>query len=175
MKPDEHLCKILDTVLDKIPYSSLGHYFLQLTPDLIAAWDQKLVKAIRTHDLDTLKSMHKAGKSLQASNQFGESIVHVCVRRGTPEILKFLLDECNVSPRVVCDYGRTPLHDAAWNFSSFEMMEILLEKCPEMLLVTDKRGFTPLSYVPKDRWAACCQFLDRHLNLLSRLKNNGRS
>lgn len=181
VQPDEYLCGLLETKLDRIRYNSpiLGDYFLKPTAEHIAAWDHDLLKAIRTRDLPLLQKMHQQdGKPLQASNQFGESILHVCVRRGTLDILKYLMSQ-GVSPRVYCDYGRTPLHDAFWtigNPESLKMAAMILRVCPEMLLVTDKRGFTPLNYVPRDRWGDCCRFLDRCAPLmLGRLKNNGRS
>lgn len=178
-KPDEHLAgnilQLGGSVLKTVSFDQLKNYFLQTTPEITAAWDAELLRAIRNHDLARVKEMHRSGKPLQACNQFGESILHVCVRRGTPEILKFLLDEGGVTPRVCCDYGRTPLADAAWvlsdNPTSFEIMGLLLERCPEMLLITDRRGFTSLDYVPKNQWAACCHFLDEHAELLrQRLK-----
>ncbi|CAB9507668.1 ANK [Seminavis robusta] len=177
-KPSDHLCTILETQLDRVPFAALGDYFLKTTPEHIAAWDAELLRTVRTQDLPLLKKMHQAGARLQASNQFGESILHVCVRRGTPAILHYLLQQGQVSPRVHCDYGRTPLHDAFWTFTnepnSVQMIALLLKQCPEMLLVTDKRGFTPLDYVPRNRWGDCCRLLDRCVPLLNRLKNNGR-
>ena len=177
--PTDHLCKLLDTKLDRVPYDALGAYFLETTPEHIAAWDGDLLRAVRTQDFELIQKMHQEGKPLQACNQFSESILHVCVRRGTPEILNYLLRDANLSPRVRCDYGRTPLHDSLWTFDgserSLKMMALLLRQCPEMLLVADKRGFTPLDYVPRDQWPACCKFLTRCMPFLSRLKNNGRS
>ena len=131
-------------------------------------------------DLALIKEMHQhQGKPLQASNQFGESILHVCVRRGTPEILTYLLKEGGVSPRVRCENGRTPLHDAFWTFNederSVKVTALLLKQCPEMMLIADKRGFTPLDYVPRSQWEACYKFLNRCLPLLLKLKNNGRT
>jgi Ankyrin repeats (3 copies) len=178
-KPSDHLAHLLETKLDRVPFDALGDYFLKATPEHIAAWDGELLRAIRNQDLALVKKMHQAGATLQASNRFGESILHVCVRRGSPAILRYLLQEGQVSPKVHCDYGRTPLHDALWTFSnepnSLQMIALLLKQCPEMLLVTDKRGFTPLDYVPREHWNDCCILLDRCLPLLVRLKNNGRS
>jgi len=180
IKPDDYLSQMLETKLDRVPYNSLGEYFLKATPEHIAAWDGELLRAIRSHDLPLIQKLHQeSGKaSLQASNQFGETILHVCVRRGTPDILRFLLSAGQVSPKVHCDYGRTPLHDALWTFNnphSVQMAAIIMATCPEMLLVMDKRGFTPLDYVPRDRWADCCRFLDRCKPFLARLKNNGHA
>lgn len=176
--PNDHLCKLLDTKLDRVPYEGLGDYFLKTTKEHIAAWDGELLRAVRSQDLPLLKKMHAEGKPLQACNQFSESILHVAVRRGSPEILNYLLRQGNVCPRVRCDYGRTPLHDALWTFDgserSLKICALLLRESPEMLLVTDKRGFIPLDYVPRDRWSACCKFLDRCLPFLSKLRNNGR-
>ena len=180
IKPDKFLCQLVNTPeLDSVPYHSLGDYFLKTTPEHIAAWDGDLLRAIRTQDLELVQKLHQEqGKPLQACNQFGESILHVCVRRGTPAILRYLLEQAGVSPRVHCDYGRTPLHDVFWTFTnnpnSVHMAGILVAQCPEMLLVRDKRGFTPLDYVPRDQWANCCQFLQRCQPMLARLKNNGK-
>jgi len=69
-KPDDHLSNLLETQLDRVPYASLGDYFLKATPEHIAAWDHDLLRAIRTHDLPLIKKMHQEGKPLQASNQF---------------------------------------------------------------------------------------------------------
>jgi len=177
--PDQHLSKLLETKLDRVPYDSLGDYFLKIAPQHIAAWNSELLRAVRTQDYNSVRKMHLEGKPMQASNQFGESILHVCVRRGTPEILNYLLREGKVSPRVRCDYGRTPLHDALWTFDgsdrSLKIMALLLRQNPEMLLITDKRGFTPLDYVPRDQWPAVCKFLDRCLPFLGKLRNNGRA
>jgi Ankyrin repeats (3 copies) len=177
-KPSDHLSRLLETDLDRVPFDALGDYFLKATPEHIAAWDGELLRAIRTADLALLKKMHQAGSTLQASNKFGESILHVCARRGDPAMLRYLLQEGKVSPKVHCDYGRTPLHDALWTFSNephkVQMIALLLKQCPEMLLVSDKRGFTPLDYVPREHWSNCCVLLDRCKPLLARLKNNGR-
>jgi Ankyrin repeats (3 copies) len=177
-KPFDHLSRLLETKLDQVPFDGLGDYFLKATPAHIAAWDGELLRAIRNGDLAQLKTMHQAGSALQASNKFGESILHVCVRRGNPAMLRYLLHEGQVSPKVHCEYGRTPLHDALWTFSnepnSLQMIALLLKQCPEMLLVSDKRGFTPLDYVPRGQWGNCCKLLDRCMPLLARLKNNGQ-
>lgn len=179
VNPNDYLCKLLQTSLDRVPHDALGAYFLESTPEIIKAWDGDLLRAVRTQNLELIKEMHRRGKPLQAGNQFGESILHVCVRRGTPEMLSYLLKEGGVSPRVRCENGRTPLHDAFWTFNdderSVKVTALLLKQCPEMLLITDKRGFTPLDYVPRLQWEACYKFLSRCMPLLMKLKNNGRT
>jgi ankyrin repeat protein len=61
------------------------------------------------------------------------------------------------------DYGRTPLHDAAWTDQpNFEIVQQLLENSPDLLLVKDKRGYSPLAYVPSQQRAEWCRFLEEH-------------
>lgn len=66
--------------------------FLESKPEHLAAWDTDLVRAIRDHDLDALRARNTTTQSLQASNAFGESIVHLCARRETAEMLRFLVE-----------------------------------------------------------------------------------
>jgi len=169
MAPQDYLAKLLGVECPKFSFDSLEGFFLPSRPEHVEAWNSELVGAIRNQDLAAaLKKMHKEGKRLQACNQFGESIIHLCIRRGSPEQLKFLIFKVLISTRVCCDYGKTPLHDACWCMSSekegdaaFQKTEIMLRECPMMLHIADKRGFTPLSYVPKCKWAACRSLLDK--------------
>lgn len=75
-----------------------------------------------------------------------------------------------MSIRVCCENGRTALHDACWSLghntsasceNPFAMMQLLLEECPLLLFIQDKRGHSPPSYVPKTMRADCHVFLDR--------------
>ena len=146
---------------DKKIYSlSMKNYFLEPTPELIAAYDKDVTTAARHEDLEALKVIYnQKGRTLQCCNRFGESILHVACRRGSAPITRFLLDEANVSLRVRDDFGRTPLHDACWTREpAFELVKMLIEKEPDLLLVSDKRGNTPLDYVRRDHWKAWCQF-----------------
>jgi Ankyrin repeats (3 copies) len=165
MKPDDYLASLIGGAGQLFSYDSLEGFFLPVKPEFVQAWTNDLTRAVRDHDLAELQRMHHQGLRLQACNQFGESIVHLTVRRGTPEMLRFLIQDAGVCMRVCCDYGRTPLHDAAWSLASstggFEKMELLLRESPMQLYITDKRGFTPLSYVPRNKWKECNAFLDR--------------
>jgi len=166
VKPDDHLASLLGGTPETFSYDQLEGFFLPVKPEYVQAWTAELTKAIRTHDLEGLKSMWKErGYRLQACSNFGETIAHLCIRRGTAPMLSWLVKEANISLRVCCDYGRTPLHDAAWSLTSnpesYQMMELVLTECPMQLLIRDKRGFTPLNYVPRNRWAECNAFLDR--------------
>ncbi|CAB9501326.1 ANK [Seminavis robusta] len=171
VNPREHYLAILHQMgveAPLVPYDALEDFFVPMTMEDRAAFDWELVQSIRDHNMGKLKRLHKAGHHMSARAQFGESIVHICARRGTPEMLRYLLEDATVSARVCCDYGRTPLHDAAWSTDakSLKMMQILITACPDLLLIQDKRGFMPLDYIPKDRWPHCCAFLDKHKSSL---------
>lgn len=139
---------------------SLKNYFLEYSPDQIAAYDNAIVGAVRASDLGVLRRLFLDGKTMQCSNKFGESIVHMACRKGSLSIIHFLLEEADVSLRVRDDFGRTPLHDACWaSEPCFEAIEMLIRKEPDLLLLADKRGSTPLSYVRTDKWGTWCEFL----------------
>ena len=126
------------------------------TKSMTDQYTNETVRAFRQCDLPTIKQLVKDGKlTSNASNVYGESILHIASRRGNIEMLKFLIEELGVDPRKYCDdYGRTALHDACWTPTSepaFDVVDFLLEHSPEHLLLKDKRGFTPLDYIrPND-------------------------
>jgi ankyrin repeat protein len=149
------------------PSLSLHDFFLEITPEHIDGYQTDLIAAIRNDDIHALRELYESGRTLQACNKFGESVVHIACRRGSTEIVRFLLEVAGVSVRLRDDYGRTPLHDALWTQKpEFDCVEIILRACPDLLLVTDKRGFTPLSYVRRDHWVAWCAFLESHQDLV---------
>jgi ankyrin repeat protein len=89
---------------------SVANFFHEHTPEQIAAYDNETCGAARSDDLDALRALHRSGKTLQCSNRFGESLIHIACRRGSLPVIAFLLDEAGVSIRVRDDCGRTPLH-----------------------------------------------------------------
>lgn len=171
VKPRDHFTSILrqkNIIAPMVRYDQLEDFLSPITAEDKAAFDMALVGAVRDQNLDKIKELHSQGHPLQARSQFGESLLHVCARRGTPEMLRFMLQQEGVTARSCCDYGRTPLHDAAWSADakSLEMMKILIQECPDLLLILDKRGFMPLDYIPKDRWPHCCAFLDKYKDMI---------
>lgn len=109
--------------------------------------------------------------SQDASNKFGESVVHVACRRGGMDVIRFLL--ANGGSRTCCDdLGRFPLHEVCWAAQPrFDIVRLFLDdpsNCKAnadddtacLLLVTDKRGCTPLRYVREESWSQWCRFLD---------------
>lgn len=124
-----------------------------------------------------------------ASNKFGESLVHVACRRGNMDVLRFLLE--NGGSLTGCDdLGRFPLHEVCWAVRPrFDIVRLFLDGTKRRrpttettttttttatpndssssndevlnpLLVTDKRGCTPLRYVKEESWPVWRQFLD---------------
>eukprot|EP00588_Corethron_pennatum_P012085 CAMPEP_0194278670 /NCGR_PEP_ID=MMETSP0169-20130528/11780_1 /TAXON_ID=218684 /ORGANISM="Corethron pennatum, Strain L29A3" /LENGTH=375 /DNA_ID=CAMNT_0039022905 /DNA_START=276 /DNA_END=1406 /DNA_ORIENTATION=+ len=141
--------------------------FLKPTAEQIAAYDNDVIGAVRAEDIPKLECMHKSGRTLQCSNRFGESILHTACRCGLTSAVAYMVEEAGVSVKCADDFGRTPMHDACWAVRpSIELTEILLKAEPGLLLVTDKRGQTPLQYARRELWGFWCTFLDERKHLL---------
>lgn len=125
------------------------------TPEMLEAYGMELLTAVRNNDLETVKrlfeeegNVFKSG--VNACNRFGESILHIACRRGHLPMVQFLV--VNVGLQITTirdDYHRTPLHDAFWTSkASYDVVDFLLKQpnAMELLLLKDKRGFTPLDY-----------------------------
>ena len=141
--------------------------FLHPSPEMIAAYKVDTLRAARSEDIEELRKLHNKGSLLQCCNAFGESLIHIACRRGSIEMVKFLVEEANVSLLVKDDYGRTPLHDACWtSVPRLDLVLFVLQKAPELLCVKDVRGHTPLNYARKDHWETWHKFLKQHKALL---------
>lgn len=157
VKPDDLLREILtskDRSIETFAAMDLEQDFFEpVTEAAITAYDMPVVQAVREAETETLHRMKESGRDLNARNKFGESVLHICCRRGSTQVLDFLLQQVQLSPRVCCDYGRTPLHDACWTSSpNFAIIDMLTKVCPDLWHVRDKRGFTPLEYVSREQW-----------------------
>ena len=152
------------------PVLSIEHRFHEHTPAEIAAYPPTAM-LVRNNDLAGLRMAHQGSSNtyttLQTSNRFGESLLHIACRRGYDDIARYLLDEAGVTPWVRDDFGRTPCHDACWTATpNLALMDLLVRRCPEMLLMSDKRGSTPLDYVRKDNWDVWRQFLSERWDVI---------
>lgn len=105
---------------------------------------------------------------MQASNRFGESMLHTSCRRGYKDMVEFFLHEVHVSPRVRDDMGCNPMHDACWSSASpnFDMMKLLIRAAPELLLSKDKRGHSPFDYARREYWPNWITFLNEHRHFI---------
>jgi ankyrin repeat protein len=144
--------------------------FTKPSEDFTDSYDLEVVRAIREKDLTKLRSMLEEGKSFDASNRFGESLMHMACRRGSSEVVNFLIDEAQVQVDVRDDFGRTALHDACWTpVPNFDVMDALMKQIsPDMLLSEDVRGHTPFHYARKEHWDDWVTFLRERDNLLLR-------
>jgi len=162
--PESILLQRLETkvVIQSSLSESLQTSFFQApTAEEIAAYDHDSLAAIRNQDMTTLRQFHAQGRPLKCSNQFGESLLHMACRKGMVEVTTFLVEEASVPFAVCDDYGRTPLHDACWaHTTNFELVDLILTQCPDLLYMEDKRGNTPLSYLKQQKWAAWAAYLE---------------
>jgi hypothetical protein len=133
----------------------------------VDGYTAELTKAIRENDVATIRRLKEKGQNLQCSNKFGESVVHTAARRGSYDVLRYFVHEAMISIRVCCDSGRNPLHDSCWTGQpQFDCVRLLLQESPAFLLSMDKRGFTPLEYVPRDAYPLWTRFLKNNSELL---------
>ena len=170
-KPDDRLQSILQAnnkqTLEYRPYTELPKFFVPIQPQHVEAFQADIINAVRGKSVEAIQALHQQGKMMQCCNKFGESIVHMACRQSSAEVLEYLMTAAQVNIRVCCDSGRTPLHDACWTtVPDFDIILLLLKECPDLLKIKDKRGFTPLAYVPHGQWAQWGNFLEEHKDLL---------
>jgi len=139
-------------------------YFLTFTEEHLEAYTADMVNAVQGNDVETLRSLQKSGHLMQASNRFGESMLHTSCRRGFTDVVTFFLNEAMVSPRIKDDMGRTPMHDVCWSSAApnHETMKMLILSAPELLLSKDKRGHSPFDYARREYWPNWVTFLNEH-------------
>jgi hypothetical protein len=142
----------------------------------ISAYDLETVKAIRSNNLDQLRKLWYSGKSMDACNQFGESVLHMACRRGYADIVDFLLREVKVRSDRCDDFGRNPFHDALWTSTpNFDVVDLLIDFAdPALLLSEDVRGNTPFAYARSDHSERWISFLGKRRDkLINRIKGDG--
>lgn len=143
------LCK------DVVTYRALElkNFFREPTQEDIESYDVTVIGAVRSRNIETLRTIHSNGKSLHGCNKFGESLIHMACRRGFTDVVKFLVEEAGVNVKIRDDYGRTPLHDACWTTQPhFDLIDLLLLKDPRLLFICDARGFAPFQYTRREHW-----------------------
>jgi len=135
-------------------------YFLEPTEEHLEAYKCDVMQAIRDDDIAYLRAVTKEGRKLQGCNQFGESLMHLACRRSSSELVKFLMTEGSVCLRVRDDVGRTPLHDVCWRKEpDFELIDLILNEEPDLLLIADNRGHLPLDYARREHWGLWISYL----------------
>ena len=144
--------------------------FARPTQEATDAYDLNVVQAIRHNDIERLRTMLREGKSFNACNRFGESLIHMVCRRGNIKIATFLIKEACVDVDVRDDFGRSPMHDACWTSKpNVAIMDLLIDSVsPEMLFAEDVRGHTPFDYARKEHYEEWYQYLSRKEDDLQR-------
>jgi ankyrin repeat protein len=138
------------------------------TPDQINAYSLDVLLAVRTSDVDALRSIRRSrgDASLRCRNRYGEGLLHVACRRSGAHVVSYLLHEAELNPLVRDDYGRTPLHDACWRVEpDFDMVESLLRVESRLAFVRDVRGHMPFEYARKEHRGAWKAFLHERKDL----------
>ena len=113
--PDDFLQQLLEGISAKsFPSETWHDYFQTMTPEHVGAYTTEMVQAIRNDEYDYLRERLRNGHTLQCCNTHGESILHLVCRRGSEDMLRFLMEEAGVSVRIRDDKGRTPFHDGTF-------------------------------------------------------------
>mmetsp|Transcript_16997 Transcript_16997/g.41412 ORF Transcript_16997/g.41412 Transcript_16997/m.41412 type:complete len:240 (+) Transcript_16997:111-830(+) len=138
-----------------------------ITEAELGAYDSEVLRATRDSDLNTLRSFYKSNRPLKCSNRFGESLLHLACRKSLSSVVQFLVYEAGVPLNVRDDMGRSPLHDAFWSPTvNYELVDLILNKCPDLLLLSDKRGHSPLNYARKHHWAEWNKYLEDRQHMI---------
>lgn len=168
--PQDHLMACLKSQgieVEVHSYSSVEDLFEAPKKDEIEAYGFDTLNAVRKRDIALLELFHAEGRPLKCSNRFGESILHLACRKGFADVTDFLINKAGVPLWVKDDFGRNPLHDACWTCEpNFELMDLVIAKCPDLLLISDARGHTPLSYVRRDHWDEWVKYIDANINIM---------
>jgi Ankyrin repeats (3 copies) len=149
-------------------YDQLEGFFVAARDEEIKAWDFDVLRAIRDGDVEKLRDFHESGRPLKCSNKFGESLLHLACRKGLVAVVDFLINEVGVPVQVVDDMGRTALHDAFWTPEpNPEVVDLIVEKCADLLFVKDKRGHIPLNYARQAHWGKWSEYLMSRSEIIS--------
>lgn len=178
MSPDEYLLKLVKAMygldLEVKAALSMKAFFCDVTDEQVAAYNMKVVGAVRNNDVNALKQLHEEGQALNCFNRFGESLLNMSCRRGFADIVSYLLQQPDIDVRIRDDSGRTPLHDACWNPKpQLEICKGLIERDPALLLIADKRGHTAFQYARREDWGTWCKFLHENRQSLKPLSDTG--
>jgi hypothetical protein len=153
-----------DTGQDQFPQPST------VDPDDYEPWDMEAFQAISRNNISKLRELLADGKSFDACNLNGETLLHLACRRGDLNTVKFMLEEACVQPDVCDDMGRTILHDLCWRPApNLEIMATLIRTIsPYTLIAKDRRGHTPFDYARREHWGVWLSFLRENQCLIER-------
>jgi hypothetical protein len=138
------------------------------TPFQLASYDVHLLKMVLLvgKDPQALFDILTCGISPNACNKLGESLLHRVCKFGQDELLKVFL-ACGADIQVSDCAGRTPMHEVcrrSRSSCSFKIFELLLMEDARLVHMQDAAGFTPLSFVRAEQYAAWNIFLESILD-----------
>jgi ankyrin repeat protein len=147
-----------------VHYDSLQTaYYNKPTALQQASYDVHLIDLVKNQQLDELRDCLAMGLSPNPCNAWGESVLHLLCRTGSPPSVLQVFVQAGADVQVVDDYGRTLLHDACWSVHPcMATIAMLLDHDVNLLHMRDCRGAQPLSYVPEAHWADWMTFLSQH-------------
>ena len=181
MDPDEFLLQLITALYPNVQLKvksalTLESYFPTIREDQMAGYNTEIVQIARSNDVTALREYYqKHGRdALNCYNRFGEGLLNMACRRGFTEMVQFLLSpDVQLQARVRDDGGRTPLHDACWYPEpQLDVCTMIIQQDPSLLLVADKRGYTPFQYARKSDWLIWRKFLVQNLDQLRLLGSN---
>lgn len=152
------------------PLTDVGAgFFVPMENSNFEAYDGNIAQTVRKGDLERYISLHRFGKPIICCNKFKETTIHTICRRGHEKLLAYALTQKKSCLQVVDDLGRNPLHDACWTDEpNFELVKVIITKCPDLLYISDNRGFTPLEFIGNTgKWREWHAFLDENESILS--------
>lgn len=156
VRPKDFLESLLRSLGLEVKVKSCLHlqdFFVEPKKSEIEAYGFESLNAVRNQDIDLLRKLHEEGRPLKCSNQFGESLLHLACRKSFAGVVRFLVKEVQVPFAVKDDFGRNPAHDACWTIKpNWELMDLIVEECPDLFFIEDVRGHTPLDYIRREHW-----------------------
>lgn len=176
VSPDQFLVQLIDALhgfkLEKKPALLMKDFFGDVSEEQMAAYNTEIVAAVRNDDMDQLERLQQDGQAMNCFNRFGESLLNIACRRGFEDIVRYLLDQPNISLRQRDDCGRTPLHDACWHPSpQLTICKWILDREPTLFFVMDRRGCTAFEYARPEHWPVWRKFLLENKESLKCLTN----
>merc|ERR1712232_1493670 len=156
------------------------NFFFRPTEYHFKAYNKEVITAVQSQNMQEMRNMlqqttnkdiysqsMEINRVFDCCNRFGEGILHMACRKGLKNSVEFLLHEAEVTLRRRDDFGRTPMHDAFWSSQPLlDIVQLLVKHDPDLLLISDTRGSSPLAYAPKDQWPIWCDFLQNNKDLI---------
>lgn len=139
-------------------------YNSQPSPLQLASFGTAVLKAAEAEDSQSLSALLNSGLSRNPCNSFSDYIICRSIKRGHVQSFKAQVD-AGADLRIADDFGRCPLHFAAWSASpSFDVVDTLLKVDRDLIRLTDRLGKTPLAYVHESQRAKWNSYLSKNFD-----------